>query len=457
MTHTFPIPILGVLGASAFVVAYNASAKIKTFAGVLQDAGYPIGLCDGTADDVQIQAAIDALPAGGGKVALSEGTFNIAARIVPVQSLSLWGQGKLATVLKLADTTNVDVISYLSTDGDTTGVRYADFRNFRIDGNKANNSTAGSGMNLYSKQCIFKDIAIDNCREYGIILDGQGGDVGGGDSLSNVRLNDTEKAGLHVTALHPDLYISELEVGRCGTGANYYGGVEVNASSLRFTGGNVFGCYNGLVFGGGAQHSGVVGMLFDTNNRLGIWFRPSNPNADIHIVGNTFRGNSQEGTNVYPAIGIAQGWSGDSGTAALEDIVIVGNTFAAFGAVNHKYCLVMETTGARRVVFVGNAVAGGFTTAAVLESGSGHVIRNNSGYVTENSGTATVLNTTTTIVVAHGLAAAPTRVLVTARLWSNAAKAWVTAIDATNFTINVDADPGVGTAIFDWKAQVGEG
>ena len=37
--------------------------------------------CDGTADDVQIQAAIDALPAAGGRVFLLEGTYQISATI----------------------------------------------------------------------------------------------------------------------------------------------------------------------------------------------------------------------------------------------------------------------------------------------------------------------------------------------------------------------------------------
>lgn len=38
-------------------------------------------VCDGTADDVQIQAALDALPATGGTVALSSGTFTLAASV----------------------------------------------------------------------------------------------------------------------------------------------------------------------------------------------------------------------------------------------------------------------------------------------------------------------------------------------------------------------------------------
>jgi len=78
--------------AATFVVAASdASADSKQFADYV---------CDGTADDVQIQAAIAALPAGGGKVELSEGTFNIAADIViNTSATKLVGQGRGATIL----------------------------------------------------------------------------------------------------------------------------------------------------------------------------------------------------------------------------------------------------------------------------------------------------------------------------------------------------------------------
>lgn len=40
-------------------------------------------VCDGTSDDVQIQAACDALPASGGKVELSPGTFTFSSSVEP--------------------------------------------------------------------------------------------------------------------------------------------------------------------------------------------------------------------------------------------------------------------------------------------------------------------------------------------------------------------------------------
>lgn len=65
-------------------------------------------VCDGTADDVQIQAAINAVKAaGGGQVVLSSGTFNLAARLVIEGAddvdveidIHLRGQGPKSTTL----------------------------------------------------------------------------------------------------------------------------------------------------------------------------------------------------------------------------------------------------------------------------------------------------------------------------------------------------------------------
>lgn len=73
-----------------------------------------------------------------------------------------------------------------------------------------------------------------------------------------------------------------------------------------------------------------------------------------------------------------------------------------------------------------------------------------------NSGTATVLNGTTSIVISHGLKKTPVLkdIQVTATGWGNAAKCWISNATATQFTINVDADPGVSTATFVWNAHI---
>ena len=71
--------------ATLFVAAYDALDKCRA------QADY---ICDGVADDVQINAALAALPAAGGRVVLSEGTFVLADPISFTWNyLTLEGQG----------------------------------------------------------------------------------------------------------------------------------------------------------------------------------------------------------------------------------------------------------------------------------------------------------------------------------------------------------------------------
>ncbi len=72
-------------GAMAATIVVAASDSLNKAA-----ANY---VCDGVADNVEIQAAIDALPAGGGKVVLLEGNYTISASIVLKSNLSLIGMG----------------------------------------------------------------------------------------------------------------------------------------------------------------------------------------------------------------------------------------------------------------------------------------------------------------------------------------------------------------------------
>lgn len=71
--------------ATRFVAASNSSDRSRAQADLI---------CDGVADQVEINAMLAALPAAGGSVMLSEGTFNITDPIaLPDDSVILEGQG----------------------------------------------------------------------------------------------------------------------------------------------------------------------------------------------------------------------------------------------------------------------------------------------------------------------------------------------------------------------------
>ena len=104
-------------------------------------------VCDGTADDVEIQAAIDALPAGGGRIHLTQGTFTIASTININRGLPTWlsGEGR-STVLATAAA--VGDIIYFEPNDPTPTWGIPPFTNDRLEiSNLAIKITSGADVN----------------------------------------------------------------------------------------------------------------------------------------------------------------------------------------------------------------------------------------------------------------------------------------------------------------------
>lgn len=114
-------------GAMAATVVVAASDSLNKAA-----ANY---VCDGVADNVEIQAAINALPAGGGKVLLLEGTYNCAATITLKSHTYLCGEGWNSIIFQVAGT-NATVLENVTLGGGDHDIHVSDLQ---IDGNGLNN------------------------------------------------------------------------------------------------------------------------------------------------------------------------------------------------------------------------------------------------------------------------------------------------------------------------------
>lgn len=101
-------------GGTVFIAASDASAS---------SIGAADFTCDGTNDEIQIQAAIDALPSVGGSVILSEGKFVIGTVGITLtkNNIKLEGQGMGITIIEAASGLGVGVnlLSAKSTNGET--------------------------------------------------------------------------------------------------------------------------------------------------------------------------------------------------------------------------------------------------------------------------------------------------------------------------------------------------
>lgn len=71
-----------------------------------------------------------------------------------------------------------------------------------------------------------------------------------------------------------------------------------------------------------------------------------------------------------------------------------------------------------------------------------------------SQGTATVLNTTTSTVVTHGLPYTPADgdIMIWFCKTGNSATCYIDTYTSTQFTIHVNADPGAASAIIGWKS-----
>jgi len=151
-------------------------------------------VCDSSADNVQIQAAIDALPSTGGKVVLSDGTFSLSAVITIVKSnVVLEGQGA-STILKLASTINTNTITL----GGGGAVSNIIVKNLQIDGNMANQTTTTNGHGIYINNDV-TNAKVQDCR-----------------IVNTVKSNIYDNGGTSTFILNN--YLSTTKSG--GTGAN---------------------------------------------------------------------------------------------------------------------------------------------------------------------------------------------------------------------------------------------
>ncbi len=101
-------PVL--LGSTSIVLSNDAPGLVKWAARMAKFFfNARVQICDGTDDHLEIQAALDALPAGGGKVVLLDGTFHLNAQVDLDSYQSIEGQGESTSVTTDADWTHAFV------------------------------------------------------------------------------------------------------------------------------------------------------------------------------------------------------------------------------------------------------------------------------------------------------------------------------------------------------------
>jgi len=421
--------------ATLVVAGDNAPAWVKA------QADY---VCDGTADNVEIQAALDALTAARTvkeSVKLI-GNFTITAKInLPSYTILDLYDASIALV-------NAGAVSMLEASSKTE----VEIRGGVLNGNKANVTGAFDVLDLTNTSKItLVDLEVKNSARKGI--DGYGcSDV----FLNNVYVHDNGEAATpsgygcvfntdakririfysrFIDNSHHGLWISDNHANAGHEPQDIIiSGCYAEGNGADGTGSGIYVHEN--TAGRTASDGTVVNCVSRANTNDGILF--------IRVTDGTIAGNV---SNDNTADGIV--------IDTCDGVTVSGNT-ANDNTAKGIYCLDTDGILGANIV-IGNTTSG--NTNNIVPTGTDEIVVMNRGYVTSNSGTATVLNTTTSIVVNHGLATTPTRVQITPT--ENPTNAvsfwWVDTLTATQFTIHVNADPGASNLDFDWRAVIGEG
>lgn len=238
------------------VAAADAPTSVKTWAQYV---------CDGTADDVQINQAIaDVKAAGGGIVQLSGGHFNLAATLTitgntdedNAATLTLRGAGAQATTLDMASGVNgIELTNWamvniadlgIIVSGSGSGIHstavlsgnevsfwHSSFRNLRLNGGFTPTNT-GWGMDLAMPwRSVFENIEVEGTRN-GVRLSNQGTVQNAGDCTFTrmfIEIVGTGGVAIHVSS--PSNNMNQNTFNMIEAGANSTGctGILIDGAS----------------------------------------------------------------------------------------------------------------------------------------------------------------------------------------------------------------------------------
>ena len=258
-------------------------------------------LCDGTADDVEINTAIQALPNTGGEIVILDGTYNITATIaMNKDNIKLSGNGN-ATVLKRMwnSLTTEGVITVTATNGgccienlfvdgnlanyqssNNYGIRLSNSDNNTITGNTCNNNSSRGIYLINSNNTTITGNTCSDSNRYGIYLNNSNTTTITGNTCNN------NNYGINLSGVNSN---NTITGNTCNN--NSSDGIFLNTSDSNntITGNTCSGNQRGINLSG--DNNTITGNTCNNNN-YGIYLINSDNNT---ITGNTCNNNSRDG------------------------------------------------------------------------------------------------------------------------------------------------------------------
>lgn len=270
-----------------------------------EDCNY---LCDGTADDVEIKAAISALPSGGGEILLLDGTYNISSSInISKANVTIRGSGA-STVLtrKFNGTSSSGVI-----ECSAASCRICDLT---INGNKSA-YTSGNNRGAYASMSA-ANIKIDHItvkNAYtGIVLSGM---TGG--SISDCIVQTTSAHGIYISGASSVVLDGNTISGNGGNGIT----VE-STEGIQIRDNNISVIVDSGIYVDSASKRGVISgnVIAEPNDDYSIYLSGTGVVITDNVTGRILLGSGSK-SNIA-AHNISSQSVSNSGT----DNVVDGNT-----------------------------------------------------------------------------------------------------------------------------------
>lgn len=469
---------------------------------------------DGVTDDTAaIQAAIDAAgDAGGGEVYFPAGVYGVSSDILVPTMVSLRGAGSRSSeaagvTIKWVGSGN-PTTAVLTANLDGSFARSLQIRGIRVDADGEAVAAQLAGLN---ETCLLEDFECAGATSYQLVLtDTSGGqrtqhakftrikmtaDAGStGMRLVNVRRcifdaftvdtadNDPiavgvsfESASQNNTFINPHLENCTLpvEIGGNSTGnnnGNLFLNPHLNAPEVtpgNTTVGSDTGTMGVLVRDHETANSNtfIINLRDDFGYAWPVYDAENGVKIPTRTVVPMYTGQLLHSISASTDGLVVTGRTYVQVSTSTADVVIGGLVGGVAGQVVHLH----KSVSANTLTIEHNEGAGNQDIqcprlADIVLTGYGGVTLQCNGtnwFVVSAptlavNGTATLSNGNTSVAVTHGLAATPSihDIQVTPiEAWGNAASFWISTPTSTQFTINVDADPGQDVD-FAWRAAI---
>lgn len=485
----------------ATAIAATVGAWVRVFSGQVSVKWYG-ATGDGTTDDT---TAISAAIAATKSIYFPPGTYKTSSPLlIAASGYTIQGAGKNVTTIAPAFASG-DAF----TVGSVAGIDTVAIRGMTIKPTVT--KTSGAAIRVIELANI---IALDDLYIYGgyngIAFEANNTNNSINQQLSNFHIRDCTNAGILCgggTGTPNDIFLSHGIISFCGVGMKF-----TNVSGLYVHDVDAVNSTNqGILFAPGVGEKVIFGLLnnvlADTSGAAGWHFNPSGIVANISCTdcwsaanagsgvlfsvavygmswkGGIIRNNVQHGVAFVVGGKIsfseAQIFNNSRVTSAAYDGVNIGSNvtdveirgcfigsggydFAVGGTNNQRYGINLVASGSTANIVITENNLTGNVTGAMIDGMtlSSKVVKNNLGYQSRNSGTASVAVGNAAIAIAHGLPVTPNVQdinikPITSPGVSGVTGWWAAAADVTStqFVIRTSQVVATSALSFSWEAK----